>query len=164
MTGLETYLAGTLGLTVLLGLAAALTVSRPRVAAGLARSPRVAAIAAAAVAVQLLHFLEELAQGFHQRFPELLGLAAWSTGFFVAFNVAWLGIWALSLLGVRAGVVLALWPLWFLALALAANAVAHPLLALRAQGYFPGLLTAPLAGLAGVALLWQLRLLTARRG
>jgi hypothetical protein len=44
-------------------------------------------------------------------------------------------------------------PVWFLAIASAANGVVHPILSLIVAGYFPGLWTSPLAGLLGAALL-----------
>jgi hypothetical protein len=44
----------------------------------------------------------------------------------------------------------AYFPIWFFALAAILNGVAHPLLAIRAGGYFPGLVTAPFLGVVGV--------------
>ncbi|MBI2571095.1 MAG: HXXEE domain-containing protein [Candidatus Schekmanbacteria bacterium] len=156
----QSYLTGTLGLSMLLALSIGLTVARPRIA----REPRIVAraslVAALAIAAQLLHFIEELSTRFYERFPSLLGLEPWGARFFVAFNVTWLVLWAASVLGIRAGVVAALVPLWFLGLALALNAAAHPVLALRVGGYFPGLFTAPVVGVAGVVLLGELVRLT----
>jgi hypothetical protein len=54
-----------------------------------------------------------------------------------------------------------LFPLWFLGIACALNGLAHPLLALRSGGYFPGLITSPLVGVAGVLLLWRTLRVTA---
>jgi hypothetical protein len=110
-----------------------------------------------AIGVQLLHFAEELATGFPERFPPQLGLSPWSAGFFVAFNLFWLVVWVWSAraLGGRArggGRRLAVAALWFLAIAGIANALAHPALAIRAGGYFPGLVTSPLIGVAGLVL------------
>ena len=76
--------------------------------------------------------------------------------FFVSFNVAWIGIWIVSVRGVRAGYVIALAPLWFLGLAEILNLIAHPLLAIRTGGYFPGLYTVPLVGIAGILLVREL--------
>jgi len=39
------------------------------------------------------------------------------------------------------------------------NGIAHPLLAVDAAGYFPGLITAPMLGVAGAALWMRLVLL-----
>ena len=41
-----------------------------------------------------------------------------------------------------------------------ANGLAHPLLAIRAGGYFPGLATAPLVGVVGVMLFRRLLRIT----
>src|SRR5580704_5983036 len=61
--------------------------------------------------------------------------------------------WTAAVLGLRAGHRSAFFPAWFLAIASIANGIAHPLLAVRVGGYFPGLLTAPLVGIAG-GFLW----------
>ncbi|MEM7052866.1 MAG: HXXEE domain-containing protein [Acidobacteriota bacterium] len=109
-----------------------------------------------AIVVQGAHFLEELLTGFAVWFPAVLGQAPWSTEFFVIFNLAWLFIWLAAAAALPTGRRWPLAPLWFLALALAGNGVVHPLLALRAGGYFPGLLTSPLTGLAGFLLITRL--------
>jgi hypothetical protein len=62
----------------------------------------------------------------------------------------------------RSGVRLLMFPLWFLAIAMMVNGVAHPLLGLDARGYFPGLATAPALGVVG-AMLWM-RLLSLTAG
>jgi hypothetical protein len=153
---LRSILTGTIPLDIMIAVAVALTVSRgagdPRPAA----RTRTAWIAAAALAVQGVHFSEELATGFHHRFPELIGLHPWPIEFFASLNLFWIGVWALSLIGVRAGFHAALFPIWFLGIGGAVNCVAHPLLALAAGGYFPGLFTCPLSGLTGILLLRQL--------
>jgi len=46
-----------------------------------------------------------------------------------------------------------LFSIWFLAIASAVNGVAHPVLSLVSGGYFPGLWSSPLVGVAGVFLL-----------
>ena len=49
-------------------------------------------------------------------------------------------------------------PVWFFVLAQLANAVAHPILAIVAGGYFPGLATSPVVGIVGLWLgvtLWR---------
>jgi hypothetical protein len=142
------------------GLAAAAVVA---VGLGLARGaldgrdPRHAALtklATVVVALQAIHFGEELATGFHRRFPEQLGLVPWSSTFFVTFNLFWLAVWGLSLLGVATGLRVWSFPLWFLAIAGMANGITHPALAIRAGGYFPGLVTSPFLGAAAL-LLWR---------
>jgi hypothetical protein len=83
----------------------------------------------------------------------LLGLPAWSPNFFVVFNLIWLSVWILSAIGLRKGYRLALFPVWFFAIGAIVNGIAHPMLAVVAQGYFPGLITSPVVGVLGV-LLW----------
>ena len=113
------------------------------------------------LSVQCLHFTEEFVTRFQVRFPALLGFPAWSENFFVVFNLIWLSIWILSAVGLQNGHRLALFPVWFFAIAATVNGVAHPLLALMIRGYFPGLISSPVLGVIGV-LLWQ-RLLALTR-
>jgi hypothetical protein len=109
--------------------------------------------------VQALHFIEESVTGFHAQFPRLLGLPPWPTWFFIAFNVFWLAIWALAARRLGTGRRLAWFAVWFLGIAMVLNGLAHPLLALRVWGYFPGLITAIPVGVAGLWLLrWLVRL------
>jgi hypothetical protein len=107
--------------------------------------------------IQLAHFAEEYFTGFYQRYPPLLGLAPWSSDFFVIFNLSWLGIWTWALFVLGEGSRLASGAVWFFALAAIANGIAHPVLAVIGGGYFPGLFTAPFLGAAGVWLLMCLR-------
>jgi hypothetical protein len=72
---------------------------------------------------------------------------------FVAFNLIWMSVWILSAAGLQRGHRMALFPVWFFAIASIANGVAHPLLAVAAHGYFTGLITSPILGVFGV-LLW----------
>ena len=109
-----------------------------------------------AVLVQGAHFAEELATGFHRRFPEVLGFEPWPVAFFVPFNLLWLAVWSLSIWGLAARQWTALFPLWFLGIASVANALAHPLLSFRAGAYFPGLVSSPFVGIAGAVLLAHL--------
>jgi hypothetical protein len=155
-TQLQSYLVGTTVLSLLLILALVVSMARPLVSQSVRARRRVLLFAGVSLAVQTTHFVEEWLTGFHHRFPKLLGLQPWSVRFFVTFNVVWLAIWLLSLVGLRAGAAAALLPLWFLAFASIVNFVAHPLLALRVSGYFPGLLTAPFLGITGIALLREL--------
>ena len=143
-------------LGVLAVLAASLAVARDGIttdALAIRRSVRVAAFA---VAAQSVHFLEELATGFHERLPELFGRPPMPLWFFVSFNVLWLAIWALSARGLAHRSRAALFPLWFLGLASVANGGAHPLFSAATGGYFPGLLTSPLVGVVGLLLVRRL--------
>lgn len=157
---MRSVVVGTAGLDVAAAIAVGLTVARGR--AG--QSPLLARAAARAGAVALLvqasHFAEEWAMGFDRVFPARLGLAPWPVGVFVVLNILWLGVWSLSVRRLRPGTHGWLFPLWFLGLAGVANAVAHPLLSVSAGGYFPGLLTAPAVGVAGLVLLRHLTVIT----
>jgi len=112
------------------------------------------------LAAQCMHFMEEFVTRFQDRFPTLLGLRAWSLNFFVVFNLIWLSIWILSAIGMRRGYRLALFPVWFFAIGAIANGIAHPMLAVVGQGYFPGLITSPVVGVLGVLLWLRLQALT----
>ena len=116
---------------------------------------------ALAVGVQSVHFAEEAATGFYERFPALLGLPGMPLSFFVIFNMTWLVIWVASVPGLRSARAAAFFAAWFLAIAGMVNLIAHPLLAIAAGGYFPGLVSSPFIGGASVWL-WH-RLLRATR-
>jgi hypothetical protein len=150
---LRSILVGTAGLSVAAVAALLLTLLRP-VTGDRACRERTAGIFLLGLAVQSLHFMEEFVTGFEQRFPALLGLPVWSERFFVAFNLVWISIWILSAVGLQRGYRAALFPVWFFAIAAMANGTAHPLLAVVAKGYFPGLITSPVLGVLGV-LLWR---------
>ena len=108
-------------------------------------------------ATQSVHFAEEWATGFHAQFPALLGLGPMPLSFFVSFNVVWIAIWIVSIPFVRQGQRPAFFAAWFLAIAGFLNGVAHPTMAIVSGGYFPGLITSPFIGLAGVFLWRRLR-------
>ena len=123
---------------------------------------RPAAIAfVTAIVLQALHFAEEAATGFNVRFPEVFGLEPMAFYGFFAFNLGWIVIWIASVPGLGFGRTGSRFAAWFLCLAAIANGVAHPALALIVQGYFPGLITSPLLGLAGIQLFRRLRQLQA---
>lgn len=115
------------------------------------------------VSCQCLHFLEEFLTGFYIRFPGFLGLPPWSGEFFVTINLFWIAIWILSAIGIRKHLQAAYFPVWFFAVIMAGNGIAHPLLAIAAGGYFPGLVSSPLVGIMGVLLLKKLWELTQPR-
>ena len=108
---------------------------------------------AVSAGIQAIHFSEEALTGFPQQLGALLGLPAMPMSFFLAFNLAWLAIWAASVPGLQSARTGAFFAAWFLAIAGMFNAIAHPLLALAAGGYFPGLFSSPFIG-AAAALLW----------
>lgn len=111
-----------------------------------------------------MHFAEELTTGFHEQFPALFGLPPMPLDLFVAANLVWLGIWSVSIAWIRRAHPVPLFAAWFLAVAGCANGVVHPLLALAAGGYFPGLFTSPFIGLAGFWLWRRLMRLSASFG
>jgi hypothetical protein len=113
---LRSILLGTAGLSVAGVVALLLTLARGGVVASRIELRAAVRLASAVVLVQAVHFAEELATGFHRRFPELLGLSPWSLPFFVSFNLVWLAIWGLSLWGLNTRRRAALFPLWFLGL------------------------------------------------
>lgn len=121
-------------------------------------------IAARALAVstgiQAIHFSEEALTGFPDRLGALLGLPAMPMSFFLAFNMAWLAIWVASVPGLRSARIGAFFAAWFLAIAGMINAIAHPLLAVAAGGYFPGLISSPFIGVAAAWLWLRLRAAT----
>lgn len=118
---------------------------------------------ALAVGFQSVHFIEEAATGFPVRLGALLGLPRMPLSLFVVFNLVWIAIWIASVPGLRSAHVTAFFAAWFLALAGMFNGIAHPLLALTAGEYFPGLVSAPLIGAAGVWLWLRLRQATRTR-
>jgi hypothetical protein len=154
---LRSILTGTAVLWMGAAIALLLTILRHPVDGDLAGREQTARLFLLGLAVQCMHFMEEFITHFQDRFPALLGLPPWSERFFVAFNLIWLSIWILSTIGMQKGYRFALFPVWFFAIAAIANGIAHPLLAVVAHGYFPGLITSPILGILGV-MLW-LRLL-----
>lgn len=118
---------------------------------------------ALATIVQCVHFAEEWATGFHIRFPALFGLEPLPLPLFVAFNLAWIVAWFVSIKPLqsahKAAHKAAFFAAWFLALAGALNGIAHPLMAFSMGGYFPGLITSPFIGAAGVYL-WKTLLMS----
>lgn len=136
--------------------AAHLARSRPSPADRAVERKAAATALAIALIVQAFHFGEEYLTGFHDRLGPLLGLPAMPASVFVAFNVTWLTIWFVAIPGVAKGNPLALFAAWFLAIAGLINLVAHPLMALAAGGYFPGVVTAVPIGIAAGVLLRRL--------
>lgn len=121
-------------------------------------SSRVFPRAAAAVVVLVAHVAEEAFTGLPRELPRLFGYRPWSDATFLAINGTALVVFFAATLAVRRGVRLAYLPVIFLAVGAGiANGVAHTAAALYTGGYFPGLATAPLVLIAGVALVAALR-------
>lgn len=146
---LRSILVGTSGLTV--GAVAAIAFTLRRRSRGFPAAARDALLRLLllAIALQCMHFAEEFLTGFAEKFPALVDLPAWPSGFFVTFNVFWIAVWVLSAAGLANDRSAALFPIWFLVIAMMANGVAHPLLSLALHGYFPGLATSPAVSRSG---------------
>ncbi|HEX6748345.1 MAG TPA: hypothetical protein VF092_13700 [Longimicrobium sp.] len=160
MESLRSIVIGTSGLAIGAVIALVLTLARGYADADEARLRHAVRLAFITIALQAGHFGEELETGFARRFPELLGLAPWPDLFFVLFNVFWLAIWTMSVPALFARRRAALFPLWFLGIAGVVNGIAHPLLAIRAGSYFPGLYTSPFVGMMAGMLLSSLAAIT----
>jgi hypothetical protein len=115
-----------------------------------------------AILVQCLHFGEELYSGFDRQFPALFE-RSWDSRSFIAFNLFWLIVFAVSAYSAAHNVSVAYLGLLFLGLgAGVANAIGHILLSLANARLFPGVYTAPLVLAMGLALLRQLGKAAAR--
>jgi hypothetical protein len=108
------------------------------------------------IAIQGLHFYEEYLTGFQRRFPAFFGYQ-WSDRRFVVFNLVWLSVFVLSALGILLKLRLAYLIAFFFALVgEIGNGIAHLALSVAQRRYFPGLFTAPLVLIVGLALLSRL--------
>jgi len=102
------------------------------------------------------HSAEEYATGFYRQFPAFAGYE-WSPSLFIAFNVAWFVIFAIAGLAAQRGQSFGFLFILFFALGGGImNGVGHILIAAILGRYFPGLITAPLLLVIGVALLRRL--------
>ena len=160
---LRSELVGTAGLSVALVAAVLLTLYRRPLAVRTEERPRAALLFAVVVVLQAAHFGEEYVTRFYDAFPTIVGLTPWPSLFFVVFNVTWLVVWLITAFGLREGSRAAFAPAWFLAIASIVNGIAHPLLALRAGGYFPGLMTSPLLAAGGLMLWTRMMAITQSR-
>jgi hypothetical protein len=149
-------LAGTLPSVIILGsfvLAALITARRrPIDAASPGQKQDAARALLVATILQTTHFVEETATGFQRSLPAVFDLPAIPLPLFALFNLFCIAAWFASVPALRTSRKPALAAAWFLAIAGTANGIAHPLLAIAAEGYFPGLVTAPLVGLAAIVL------------
>jgi hypothetical protein len=148
------YLPAIVALGLAAVVAAYLARSRPAETDRVAERKAAATALAIAIIVQAFHFGEEFLTGFHDRLGPLLGLPEMPPIVFAAFNVAWLLIWFVAIPGVARGSSMAFFAAWFLAIAGLVNLIAHPLLAVAARGYFPGLVTSVPIGIAA-GVLWK---------
>jgi hypothetical protein len=109
-----------------------------------------------ALVIFLVHACEEFLTGFQRRFPALVG-DHWTDTQFLVFNAAWLTTFVVAGWGLRRRRPLAVLIVLFFALGGGVgNGVAHLLLVVAQDGYFPGAWTAPLCLIVGTVLLRQL--------
>ena len=153
---LRSILLAPAGLYLPLIAAVVLTLVRTPRRVGRGAVTKLAGLFLVGIAIQCLHFVEEFSTRLYEVFPPLLGLVPVPANVFVAFNLVWIGIWAVSAYGILRGVNAAYFPVWFFGLAMCLNGVIHPLLSIWTGGYFPGLITSPLSGLVGILVIRQL--------
>src|SRR5690348_107454 len=114
---LRSILTGTAGLSVVAIVALLLTILRRPVENDLVGRERTVLLFLIGLGAQCLHFMEEFVTRFQDRFPALLGLPRWPENFFVVFNLIWLSVWILSAVGLQRAYRVALFPVWFFAIA-----------------------------------------------
>lgn len=149
--GVELSLLPSIIILGLIAVAALWTaVSRPSPPENVTERRAAARVFVIAIAAQCIHFTEEATTGLNERFPALFGLPAVPQEVFVTLNLVAIGIWIVSVPGLRAGQTGAFFVAWFLALASVFNVVAHPVLALIDGRYFPGLVSSLLVGATGI--------------
>jgi hypothetical protein len=120
-----------------------LTRARPLAAHAMARGDAARSLALA-VCAQAGHFAEEAVPCWGNR--PCRSRSSWSS--------TWAG-WRSGrprCRGCGPGDLGAVFAAWFLAIAGLFNGIAHPLMAVAVGGYFPGLVTSPVIGVAGAAL------------
>ena len=118
--------------------------------------PRLLPLYLLGITVQCVHFYEEYQSGFQREFPGLLGYQ-WTDARFVTFNLLWLATFVVAAFGLSRNSRLAYLIVFFFALGGGVgNGLGHLMLSVVQRRYFPGLLTAPLCLLIGVALLVRL--------
>ena len=147
------FVPSIIALSAMAAVALAITVARGGINAEPSALRSTARMAVLAIVCQVLHFSEEVGGGLNRRFPEFFGLDPITMDSFVSVNLVALAVWVLSVPALMARVSASLFPLWFLAVASVSNALLHPALAIATGGYFPGVITSPVVGVAGLLLL-----------
>ena len=118
--------------------------------------PAVVPLYVLGIAVQCLHFCEEYLTGFQQKFPAFYGYE-WSDRSFVVFNLIWLSLFAFAAFGVMLKSRLAYLIAFFFALVgEIGNGIGHLAVSIAQRRYFPGLATAPVVLVVGLAFLSKL--------
>jgi hypothetical protein len=102
------------------------------------------------------HFAEEYATGFYRQFPAFAGYE-WPAALFLAFNAGWFLVMVVAGIAAQRGQSFGFLFILFFAIGGGVlNGVGHILIAAILGRYFPGLVTAPLLLVIGVALLRRL--------
>ena len=158
------FVPSIIALSAMALVALVITVVRGAINAEAAALRSAVRMAILAIVCQGLHFAEEAGGGLNLRLPEFFGLEPIAMDSFVSVNLVALAVWVLCVPALTARVSAALFPLWFLAVASVSNALLHPALAIAAGGYFPGVLTSPVVGVAGLFLLRGLARITGPGG
>ena len=147
------YVPSIIALSVMAALALAVTLACGGINTDPAALRMAIRLAILAIVCQVLHFAEEATGELNRRLPEFFGLDSVAMDSFVSVNLVGLAVWVLSVAALTARASAALFPLWFLAVASVSNALLHPALAIATGGYFPGVITSPVVGVAGLLLL-----------
>lgn len=158
------FVPSIIALSAMAAVALVITLVRGGINADPTSLRRAVRLATLAIACQVLHFAEEVGGELNLHLPGVFGLDPMTMASFVSVNVVALAVWVLSVFALRARVSAALLPLWFLAVASVSNGLFHPALAIATGGYFPGVLTSPVVGVAGLFLLGGLARITGPRG
>lgn len=110
----------------------------------------------AALTLQFIHFAEEYAAGFAERFPLRYGGDPIDPTVFVAFNMTAYAVFLLATVGLTTGRgprLLIVPSLFYVVYGAIGNGLAHVAWAVEAGGYFPGLVTGAVYLVVGPALL-----------
>ncbi len=115
-----------------------------------------------ALAIQMIHFIEEFVTGFQSRFPvEIYHSAPFSANEFVISQMALYSFLIVAAIGIFKQWKIPMIMAWFLiVMLLIVNALQHPIYALMVKGYFPGLYTSFAGWILGPVMfkrMWEVR-------
>lgn len=113
-----------------------------------------------ALAIQMIHFIEEFVTGFHVRFPvEIYHSAPFQANEFVISQMALYALLIVAAIGIFKQWKIPMIMAWFLIIMLLiVNAVQHPVYVVMVGGYFPGLYTSIAGWILGPVLfirMWE---------
>lgn len=96
-----------------------------------------------AMAIQLIHFLEEYKTGFIEKLPALVDQVPYPLDDWIALNMIAYAVFVLGGIVLHRRIhALLIIPVFFILIGVVFNGIAHVLLSLYVGGYFPGLITA----------------------